>query len=42
MEGADILRTGRPSASDTRGPMELPESPGSLLRGDPDPQLAAA
>ncbi|HEV7807015.1 MAG TPA: hypothetical protein VGO80_14425 [Solirubrobacteraceae bacterium] len=42
MEGADILRTGRPSASDTLGPIELPESPGSLLRGDPDPQLAAA
>jgi anthranilate phosphoribosyltransferase len=41
MEGADILRTGRPSASDTRGPLELPETPGSLLRGDPDPQLAA-
>lgn len=42
MEGADILRTGRPSASDTFGPMELPETPGSLLRGDPEPQLAAA
>ena len=42
MEGADILRTGRPSASDTQGPLELPESPGSVLRGDPDPQLAAA
>jgi anthranilate phosphoribosyltransferase len=42
MEGADILRIGRPSASDTQGPMELPEVPGSLLRGDPDPQLAAA
>ena len=41
MEGADILRVGRPSASDTAGPMELPESPGSLLRGDADPQLAA-
>ncbi len=41
MEGADILRTGRPSASDTLGPLELPESPGSLLRGDSDPQLAA-
>ena len=38
MEGADVLRTGRPSASDTPGPMELPETPGSLLRGDPDPQ----
>jgi anthranilate phosphoribosyltransferase len=42
MEGADNLRTGRPSAADTLGPIELPESPGSLLRGDPDPQLAAA
>jgi anthranilate phosphoribosyltransferase len=41
MEGADILRTGRPSAADTQGPMELPESPGSLLRGDGDPQIAA-
>ena len=41
MEGADILRAGRPSASDTFGPMELPETPGALLRGDPDPQLAA-
>jgi len=42
IEGADILRTGRPSASDTLGPMELPETPGALLRGDSDPQLAAA
>jgi len=42
MEGADILRIGRPSASDTLGPIELPESPGSLLRGDSDPGLAAA
>ncbi len=41
MEGADILRTGRPSAADTQGPIELPESPGSLLRGDADPQIAA-
>ena len=41
MEGADILRVGRPSASDSAGPIELPESPGSLLRGDPDPQLVA-
>jgi anthranilate phosphoribosyltransferase len=41
MEGADVLRTGRPSASDSGGPMELPESPGSLLRGDADAQLAA-
>ena len=42
MEGADVLRTGRPSAADPQGPIELPESPGSLLRGDPDPQVAAA
>ena len=42
MEGADVLRTGRPSAADTQGPIELPELPGSLLRGDPDPQVAAA
>lgn len=41
MEGADIMRVGRPSASDSLGPIELPESPGSLLRGDPDPQIAA-
>ena len=41
MEGSDILRTGRPSAADSAGPIELPEAPGSLLRGDPDPQLAA-
>jgi anthranilate phosphoribosyltransferase len=42
MEGADVLRAGRPSASDEQGPIELPESPGSLLRGDSDPQVAAA
>ena len=42
MEGADILRTGRPSAADTLGPLELSEIPGSVLRGDPDPQIAAA
>jgi anthranilate phosphoribosyltransferase len=42
MEGADVLRAGRPSASDLQGPIELPESPGSLLRGDPDPHVAAA
>ncbi len=41
MEGADVLRTGRPSAADSRGPMELPETPGSLLRGDADPPVAA-
>ena len=41
MEGADILRAGRPSASNAHGPIELPESPGALLRGDGDPQTAA-
>jgi len=41
MEGADVLRAGRPSAADAGGPLDVPESPGSVLRGDPDPQLAA-
>ena len=41
MEGADMLRVGRPSAADSLGPIELPELPGALLRGDCDPQLAA-
>jgi anthranilate phosphoribosyltransferase len=41
MEGADILRPGRPSAADAGGPLEIPESPGSVLRGDADPHVAA-
>jgi anthranilate phosphoribosyltransferase len=41
MEGADVLRAGRPSAADAGGPIDVPESPGSVLRGDSDPQLAA-
>jgi anthranilate phosphoribosyltransferase len=41
MEGADVLRAGRPSAADVDGPLDIPESPGSVLRGDPDPQVAA-
>lgn len=41
MEGADILRAGRPSAADANGPLDIPESPGSVLRGDADPQVAA-
>ena len=41
MEGGDVLRPGRPSASDTHGPIELPAAPGALLRGDSDPQIAA-
>jgi anthranilate phosphoribosyltransferase len=42
MEGADILRVARPSASDAHGPLPLPESPGMVLRGDADADLAAA
>ncbi|MGH2943328.1 MAG: hypothetical protein ACRDLN_11220, partial [Solirubrobacteraceae bacterium] len=41
MEGADVLRAGRPSAADANGPLDIPESPGSVLRGDADPQIAA-
>ena len=41
MEGADVLRAGRPSAADASGPLDIPESPGSVLRGDADPQVAA-
>ncbi len=41
MEGADVLRAGRPSAADAGGPLDIPESPGSVLRGDADPQVAA-
>jgi anthranilate phosphoribosyltransferase len=41
MEGADILRAGRPSAADANGPLDIPEAPGAALRGDPDPQIAA-
>jgi anthranilate phosphoribosyltransferase len=42
MEGADILRVARPSASDAHGPLALPESPGMVLRGDADADVAAA
>jgi anthranilate phosphoribosyltransferase len=41
MEGADVLRVARPSASDAHGPLSLPESPGIVLRGDADPAVAA-
>jgi anthranilate phosphoribosyltransferase len=41
MEGTDILRAGRPSAADVDGPLDIPESAGSVLRGDADPQVAA-
>jgi anthranilate phosphoribosyltransferase len=41
MEGADILRAGRPSVADGDGPLDIPETPGSVLRGDADPRIAA-
>ena len=42
MEGSDVLRAGRPSAADGGGPLDIAESPGSVLRGDADPQVSAA
>jgi anthranilate phosphoribosyltransferase len=42
IEGSDVLRPGRPSAADAHGPLELPTAPGAVLRGDPDPEVAAA
>lgn len=42
MEGSDLLRPGRPSAADELGALDLPESPGVVLRGDADPELSAA
>ena len=41
IEGADIVRAGRPSAADAGGTLDIPETPGAVLRGDPDPQIAA-
>ncbi|MBI5104131.1 MAG: hypothetical protein HZB46_03940 [Solirubrobacterales bacterium] len=42
VEGSDVLRPGRPVAVGTDGALELPERLGLHLRGDPDPELAAA
>jgi anthranilate phosphoribosyltransferase len=42
IEGSDLLRPGRPVALADDGPLELPERLGLTLRGDPDPDLAAA
>jgi anthranilate phosphoribosyltransferase len=42
IEGSDLLRPGRPSALADDGPLELPERLGMALRGDPDPEPAAA
>jgi len=41
LEGTDILRASRPSAADATGPLDIAESPGSVLRGDADPQVSA-
>jgi anthranilate phosphoribosyltransferase len=41
MEGADVLRVGRPSAADAHGLLDIAGSPGSVLRGDADPEVAA-
>jgi anthranilate phosphoribosyltransferase len=42
MEGADLLRVARPAAADARGPLDIPDAPGLVLRGDADPAVAAA
>jgi anthranilate phosphoribosyltransferase len=42
IEGSDVLRPGRPVALGEGGPLELPERLGVTLRGDPDPDVAAA
>jgi anthranilate phosphoribosyltransferase len=41
IEGSDLLRPGRPVAQALTGPLSLPERLGLVLRGDPDPQVAA-
>lgn len=41
-EGADVVRPGRPAAADAGGPLEIPDAPGSVLRGEADPHSAAA
>lgn len=41
MEGADVVRAGRPSAADASGPLDMPQAHGSVLRGDADPEVAA-
>lgn len=41
MEGSDVVRAARPVAAESDGVLDLPQTPGSLLRGDGDPALAA-
>jgi anthranilate phosphoribosyltransferase len=42
IEGSDVLRPGRPSASDASGLLAVPEAPGAVLRGDAHAQVSAA
>lgn len=42
LEGSDVVRVARPSASTLAEALDLPEELGVVLRGDPDPGLAAA
>jgi anthranilate phosphoribosyltransferase len=41
VEGSDVLRPGRPVAHTAAGALPLPERLGLVLRGDPDPRIAA-
>jgi anthranilate phosphoribosyltransferase len=41
VEGSDVLRPGRPVAQTAAGALALPERLGLVLRGDPDPHVAA-
>jgi anthranilate phosphoribosyltransferase len=42
IEGSDLVRAARPGAGEPGGPLDLPEIPGMVLRGDADPAVAAA
>jgi anthranilate phosphoribosyltransferase len=42
VEGSDVVRPGRPNAVSFDGPLDLPEQLGTVLRGDPDAEVAAA
>lgn len=41
MEGSDVVRAARPVAAEPGRVLDLPQTPGSLLRGDGDPVVAA-
>jgi anthranilate phosphoribosyltransferase len=42
IEGSDILRPGRPTAFDSRGPLDLPDDLGAKLEGDGGAAASAA